>query len=211
MYLSLLKGALVESLRTVFDSTYPDPKVQGCRVSLEYPLDKQAYPGVWVTYDDKDPVQIVSIAHEEFLPNGSPTVVNYSGITRWTYSGEATLTFVALSSWERDILFDQFVRIYAFSREEQDPTDLRTVLETNDLLVINVNWDELRPGPETALPGTPWGTEDEVIYERSVSFEVWGEFLSDPNRSTLVPLSEIDITGTDSSDYTDSDPLQLSI
>jgi hypothetical protein len=131
-------------------------------------------------------------------------------ITRWLYSGEITLTFAALTALERDNLYDQFVRVFAFSRVEDAATDFRTLIEQNPFLVCNVNWDELRPHGDGAAPGTPWGTEDEVIYEKSVGFDVVGEFFSDPSQSDLVLLSEIRVEGTNDDDP-DGDPFVLGI
>ena len=192
MYLSKLKGAVVEALQQTFAAT-PTADFNGTFVSIEYPLDKQNYPSVWVNYDDRDSLRIAGIDHREYVldDNGGT-----HDVTRWLFSGTVTLTAVALSSLERDNLYDELVRIYAFSRIEDDATVFRTTIENNDFIGVLANWDELRPGGDSAGPGTPWGTEDEVIYEKSLSFDVEGEFVSDASTDTLVLLSAILTEGT---------------
>jgi hypothetical protein len=199
MYLTKLKAAMTEGLKKTFDTT-PTQDFQGENapfVSIEYPMDRQQYPSVWVTYDDRDSLTIAGIDHREFVVDD---LGGMHDVTRWKFAGTVTLTAVALSSLERDNLYDELVRIYAFSRIEQDATPFRNTIETNDFIAVVPNWDELRPGGDGAAPGTPWGTEDEVIYEKSASFDVEGEFVSDPATAVLVPLSAIKTSGFPTND-----------
>jgi hypothetical protein len=145
-----------------------------------------------VNYDDRDSLSIAGIDYREFVADDSGT----HEVTRWTFSGTITLTAVALSSLERDDLFDELVRVFAFSRIEEDQTVFRTIIENNDFIGVVANWDLLRPSGDAASPGTPWGTEDEVIYEKSLAFDVEGEFVSDPATNDLVLLSAITVEGT---------------
>ena len=204
MYLTLLKSLVVESLQTVFSSDWPNPNFADLVVSIEYPLDRQSYPGIWVNYDDNDSVEIAGIDQREYVVD---TDGNQHEVTRWVFAGTVTMTVVALSSLERDNLYDELVRIFAFSRVERAVPEFRSLMETNDLLAIGVNWDQLFPHGDAAAPGTPWGTEDEVIYEKSVSFDLQGEFVSDWTTNTVVPLREIVVVGTPV-DAT-GDPLEL--
>jgi hypothetical protein len=194
LYLTMLKTAATKGLQRSFATT-PTLDFQGDNapeVSIEYPLAKQQYPSVWVTYDDRDSLQIAGIDHREYVVDDAGA---QRDVTRWKFAGTVTLTAVALSSLERDNLYDELVRLFAFSRIEQDATPFRDTIENNDFIGMVVNWDEARPGGDGAAPGTPWGTEDEVIYEKSLSFDVEGEFVSDPATNALVKLSAIKTTG----------------
>jgi hypothetical protein len=196
-YLVLLKGAVVDALQRAFDDTFITRDFRSVNVSIEYPLDRQSYPSLWVNYEDQDTLTIAAINHREFIqddPNdpGSP----FREVTRWMFSGEITITIAALTSMERDRLYDEFVRVFAFSRIERATNEFRAALEDNDFIALRVNWDQLRPHGDGAAPGTPWGTEDEVIYEKSVGFDVEGEFVSDPANAVLVPLGQIVVEGT---------------
>jgi hypothetical protein len=192
MYLTKLKSVVVEALQTVFGESYPNADFRSTFVSIEYPLARQNYPGIWVNYDDRDSLSIAGIDYREFITDNTGT----HEVARWTFSGTVTLTAVALSSLERDDLFDELVRVYAFSRIEEDPSVFRTIIENNDFIGVVVNWDLLRPSGDAASPGTPWGTEDEVVYEKSLAFDVEGEFVSDPATNDLVLLSAIKVEGS---------------
>lgn len=201
MYLTRLKAAIVDALNTTFDSSFLPSDLRGTPASIDYPMDKQAYPSIWVNYEDQDSLRVAGIAHREYVHDDPDNPASpLREITRWMYSGEITLTIAALTSLERDNLYDQFVRVFAFSRVEDAQVDFRTLVESNPFLVININYDELRPHGDAASPGTPWGTEDEVIYEKSIGFDVVGEFFSDPSLSDVALLSEIRVTGTNEDD-----------
>jgi hypothetical protein len=206
-----MKSVVVDALQQVFNSTERNPNFQNLRVSIEYPLDQQSYPSVWVNYDDTDSLQIAGIGHQEFVLDAAGGMHE---VTRWLFAGTVTLTVVALSSLERDGLYDELVRIFAFSRIQQETPEFRGLLESNDFIALGVNWDELRPHGDAAAPGTPWGTEDEVIYEKSIGFDVQGEFVSDWRTNDLVSLREIVVVGQavdESGDDLDIDPLVLSM
>lgn len=211
MYLTLLKSLVVESLQTVFNSDWPNPNFTDLNVSIEYPLDRQSYPGIWVNFDDNDTLEIAGIDHREYVLDADGA---QHEVTRWLFAGTVTLTVVALSSLERDNLYDEVVRIFAFSRIEQAVPEFRSMMESNDLLAIGVNWDQLRPHGDAAAPGTPWGTEDEVIYERSAAFDLQGEFVSNWRTNVMVPLREIVVVGTPTNalgDALDQDPFILTM
>jgi hypothetical protein len=83
------------------------------------------------------------------------------------------------------------VRVMAFGDHEGGPTaHFRRIIENNNLIAANIDFDQIGIGSFAAVPGTPWGT-DEIVYEGGVTMEVLGEFVSDSTASTLVPLSEI--------------------
>ena len=193
MYLSRMKATIVEALQQSFADNYPNQDFGNTLVSIEYPMEAQSYPSIWVNYDDRDSLQIASIDHREYVVDTNNATHE---VTRWTFAGTVTLTAVALSSLERDNLYDELVRIYAFSRIENDSTIFRNVIESNDFIAIIPNWDQARPGGDAAAPGTPWGTDDEVIYEKSLSFDVEGEFISDASTNSVLMLSAITAEAT---------------
>lgn len=150
-------------------------------------MDQASYPGIWVSYEDTEELTIAGIAHEEFAEGDDG---QQHRVTRWKFGGVITLTLVALSSLERDRFYDELVRTFAFAREESTVSAFRDLVEQNDLVAMNINFDNLRPGGDSAAPGTPWGTDD-IIYEKSLTMDVIGEFISDPNTGALLYLSKI--------------------
>lgn len=189
MYLTLLKTAAVEALRGTFDTDYPTVDFRAPKIGIEYPVDQSSYPGLWVQYEDEpNSLHVAGIGHEEFVYDIHGAI---SGrYTRWRFSGTVTVTCVALSSQERDRLYDEIVRIFAFAKYNSALSTFRNTIETNDLIAMNANFDDLRPFGDNAAPGTPWGT-DEVIYEKSVSFDILGEFIGDIDSGSLLPLSAV--------------------
>jgi hypothetical protein len=115
-------------------------------------------------------------------------------VTRWRFAGTVTLTIVALSSLERDRLYDELVKVLAFARVQESVSEFRNRVEHNDLVAMNANFDLLRPSGDNAAPGTPWGT-DEFLYEKSISLDLIGEFVSEPDTMILVPLRLIRVLG----------------
>lgn len=191
MYLVVLKSAIVEALRVTFDGAYPEADFRDLNCSIEYPVAQADYPAVWVNYADTSKLVTAGIGHVEILEDdqGNDVVV-----TRWRFGGEISMTVVALSSLERDRLYDELVRTLAFAREEPSVSAFRERIEANDLIAMNINFDEIQPSGDQAAPGTPWET-DEIIYEKTLSVDVIGEFISRPDTQALLYLSQIRVTG----------------
>jgi hypothetical protein len=186
MYLVHLKTAIVEGLRRVYDNEYPVLELRGIRTSIEFPVSTADMPCFWVNYEDSAPLVVAGIGHEEI----SYAEGSYSRNTRWKFSGIITITAMAMSSRERDSLYDELVRVFAFGRYTAPTNQFRQHIESNDLVAMNINFDELRPSGDNAGTGTPWETS-EILYEKSISMDVIGEFIGDPITQNLLPLGEI--------------------
>jgi hypothetical protein len=184
MYLARLKTMLKEALSVTFDADYPEPDFRNINVSLEYPVRPQDYPGIWVDYEDTQPLRTAGVDHSEVDLETSQR------IRRWKFAGYATYTVVALTSLERDRLFDELVRVLAFGDTLTATRDFRSYIERNEFIAANFDFDEIEVRGNAAAPGTPWGS-DEIIYERTLNMEVVGEVVSDSATGLLVPLSAI--------------------
>jgi hypothetical protein len=191
-YLSPLKALLVEAVLQTFDQTYPVAQFRDVHCSIEYPVEKQQYPGIWVDYDDTKPLQTAGVDHLETTVTGGTT----SRYRRWKFAGYASYTIAALTSLERDRLYDEMVRVLAFGDRSPATLRFRSYIESNDLMAANFDFDQIETRGNAAVPGTPWGT-DEIIYERTLTMEVVGEFVSDAETGLLVPLSAIHVLDPD--------------
>jgi hypothetical protein len=187
MYTVPLKSAIVEAIRATFTDSYPNPDFRNLWSSIEFPTAPANYPGIWVTWDDTEEVAVAGIGHIEVSEDGQV-------VTRARFGGVLTLTVVAMSSLERDRLYDELLRVLMFAHQDPSPVveSFRYRIENNDLVAMNANFDKVKPSGDSAAPGTPWGSE-EFIYERSLSVDVIGEFVS--NGVELVPLSQIHAQG----------------
>lgn len=191
-YLTTLKAALVDALHQCFDDDYPVEDFRSVHADIEFPVDEQSYPGVWVNYTDTAPLSAAGIDHHEYTePTESGFVRRF---TRWKFSGTASFTVVALSSLERDRLYDEMVRVIAFAREADEVPEFRESIESNEFIAMNGQFDTIDISGNSAAPGTPWGT-DEYIYEITLNLDVIGEFISNGETGLLVPLSEIRVIG----------------
>jgi hypothetical protein len=187
VYMIPLKSMIVDALATTFDSQYPEEDFRGIEISVEYPVDSQSYPGIWVGYEDATPVRKAGVSHVEYEVDEHGNFIPH---TRWRFEGYASLTVVALTSRERDRLYDEVVRVVAFGDQEVATQRFRQYIDSNDLIATTFNLDEIEPKGEAASLGTPWGT-DEMIYERGLNLQLNGEFTVDGHTGALVPLSAI--------------------
>jgi hypothetical protein len=188
MYLVNLKTLLVRAMKSTLDADYVEPDMRGLLVSMEMPVREQDYPSVWVDFEPVGDLKVVGINHHEIGdPSGDGNTRRY---TRWYFQGYATYTVVGMTSLERDRMFDELVRIIAFGREMPQTAEFRSIMEDNDLIAVSFDWDEIAQRGFAITNGTPWGT-DRLIYEATVAMECFGEFISDGQTGTLVPLEGI--------------------
>lgn len=189
MYLVDLKTLLVRAMKTTLDADYIEPDLRNLLVSIEMPVKEQEYPSIWVDFEPVGDLRIVGINHfEEGDPSGTGNTRRY---TRWRFQGYVTYTVVALTSLQRDRMFDEMVRIMAFGREMPQTAEFRSIITDNDLIAVGFDWDEIAHRGFSVTPGTPWGTDD-AIYEATIAMECFGEFISDGQSGTLIPLDAIE-------------------
>jgi hypothetical protein len=189
-YLTLVKTSMVDAVLGTFDADYPVQQFRGVHASIEYPVSAQAYPGIWIDYDDTADLARAGVAHVEH--HDPDTGVLVPAFTRWRFAGTATFTVVALSSLERDLLYDELVSVIAFGSEDSVRGRFRHFIDSNEYVIIEANYDTLTVGGSAATPGTPWGT-DEIVYERTISLDLIGEFFPDRATGTPALLSRIQL------------------
>lgn len=190
-YLRTIKTTAVQAVQQSFEARYPAPDpdggVQPVFISVEYPVEEANYPAIWVDYEGNE-LRTVGIAYTEQDAEGNV-------YARWRFAGHVVFTVVALSSNERDMIYDQMVAMTAFAAQSDFPGRFREVVEAAPLIATTWSFDTVEERPPAAAPGTPWGTMD-MIYEHGFALQVLGEFVSDPNTYELVNLSEIQVIMT---------------
>jgi len=186
-----MKTMLTEAMRQTFDSEYVTESLRGIPISIEFPEERQSYPGIWVDFEPTGDLQVAGIDHAEYEVDGTSGLARR--FTRWRCTGFAAYTVVALTSRERDALFDEVVRVFAFGPEAPSTSDYRRVIETNDLIALNMDFAVIGQRGLTSSPGTPWGS-DEIVYEGTVAVAVIGEFVSDATTATLAKVTSILVT-----------------
>lgn len=195
---------MTDAIHQTFDSAYPVEDFRNLHASIEFPFKEQNFPGVWVDYNPVQALQVVGVNHYEYDENAPGTSARK--FTRWRFQGWATFALFALTSLERDRLYDEMVRVMAFGDENTATSRFRAYIEDNEFLAVNFDFDEIGQGGFSGTLGTPWGTE-EMVYEAEIQMECFGEFVSDTQGPSLIPLSDIEIIpyGTFEEDPTDPD------
>lgn len=192
MFLKETKHVLAEALRASFDSDYPEEDFRDLHVSIEYPADSHNYPGVWLDFRTTQPLSTAGLAHREIVDVEHDTGPSTRHeVQRWRFAGLAEYTLVAFTSLQRDRLFDEVLKVFISSDTDATRAGFRTYIENNAFIGMSIDFDEVNVGGSAATPGTPWGSDD-LIYEVTLSLEVIGEFVTDPDEtSALVDLTEV--------------------
>lgn len=190
-FMRTIKTTAVQAIQQSFEISYPAPDAEGGTkrpfVSIEYPVVEAQYPAIWVDYEGAE-LRTVGIAYTESDASGA-------AYARWRFAGHIAFTIVALSSNERDLVYDQLLGLTAFAAQSEFPSAFRQVVEDAPLVAAVWSFDSVEDRPPSAALGTPWGTM-EAVYERGLAFQVIGEFVSDPFNPTLVNLAEIQVVAT---------------
>lgn len=180
------KAQAIKALRQTFDGDFIEPDFRNIKIDLEYPVDAQNYPSIWVDFEPLGNLQIVGIGHSEYVSNGP----NFNDAYRWRFAGHLTFTAVAMSSFERDRLVDSLVKVFAFSRVAA-LSAFRQIIEGGELIALNADFDQVEMRGFSTSSGTPWGTDD-LIYEGTVVMEIAGEFIL-TDTMELVPVNSIEL------------------
>lgn len=191
MFVERTNIIFIEAVRAAMDAEHPFEKMQNISVRMEYPLAVTDYPCLWVNFIPQGDMANAGIGHVEYEEVDG----GIQRFFRWTFTGVCEITVAALSSLERARMADWLAKTIAFGRPADVTggiTDLRSHVENNDLIGLNVLWDSFVLGGAAETPGTPWGGDD-VIYEMTLSLTVEGEFRFNPDTTELVPLSAIEV------------------
>jgi len=191
MYLVPLLTLFQEATTRVFDDEFPTEDFRDLWVSLEYPAEEANYPGLWITYNPTAPLQVSGIGNRGYTEPAADGSVR--GFTKWRFGGTVTWTCVAMSSFERYRLADALVEMLAFGKDNPQVSEFQATLDSNDLIGLQMQWDQFTLSGPDESQGTPWGTDD-ILYEISVSVDCQGEFASDALGATLLPLSAVTVT-----------------
>jgi hypothetical protein len=193
VFLVQCKTTITKALRQVFDATYPVADFRNLPITIEFPFQEQQYPGVWVTWD---PVGNISRAGIDNLMYGPPTLTtdtNDNNLFRYRFSGYSMYTVGALTSMQRDRLYDEMVRVFLMSGDP-NVESFRNYVEDSPYIYMNMDFDNVSTRGMAENAGTPWGTND-FIYEATLAIETVGEFISDEFFTSLIPLAQINSTG----------------
>lgn len=218
MFLVAVKTAIVESLRSVWfdeqnvgqeahiwnpqldDNDTPLPR----RITLEYPEEAEDWPVILIQVrpstvqwtgimpdevidasleDGSQPIDYSTTADPSVNP--SPT---YKLIRQGRFEANVMLQVLALTSMERDRMWDNLVKLLMMGRKKAATNNFYTTLDTHDLVGMTVMEGSITPIGDSIGQGTPWDPEL-LTYEAALEFQVIGTFYADEYSEDLVPLT----------------------
>jgi hypothetical protein len=179
---------LTQSVRETFNANYPVAEFQNLHVSPEFPILQENFPAVWVDFAPAGDLHTGGI--DQILwtdPDDNDVVHAYK---KWLFQGRAQYTIMALSSLERDRLFDELVKMMAFGQLNPQLSIFRSTIENNPWIGAQIDFDQIGQEGKVASSGTPWGSDD-MMYEITLTVQVIGEFASEPSTGEFVLLDHV--------------------
>lgn len=126
---------------------------------------------------------------DEYEPTDNPDF-DWRRYREGHFEGTVMLTILALTSEERDRLWDGLANLFLAGRLHPASADFYATLENHDLVAMTIIEGDVNPVGTSTNPGTPWGTE-ELTYEASISVPVIGQFRVDSHTQQLVSVESI--------------------
>lgn len=190
---------LTKAVRDTFNANFPVAEFRNLHVSPEFPILRENYPAIWVDFEPTGPIHTAGIG-DVFLyttPDENNVVHQYK---KWLFQGYATYTIMALTSLERDRLFDEVVKMIAFSQLNPQYFTYRKTIEDNPWIAAQIDFDQIAQRGKSATSGTPWGSDD-ILYEITTASAVIGEFASDLSTGEFVLLEHVQFVSTAEDGY----------
>jgi hypothetical protein len=203
MFLTATKVAIVESLRAVWwtdgnigqqthdynpeldDNDRPLPR----RITIEYPEEPHDWPFILVQVHPRV-IEWTGVMPDEIVDaaEGSDQPA-FKLIRQGRFEASCVLQIMALTSGERDKMWDNLVKLLLMGRKRDATRNFFTTLEEHDLVGITIIEGTVEPVGDTVSMGTPWDPEL-ISYEASIQFDMVGVFYADEYNEDLVPLTE---------------------
>lgn len=201
MFVSAVKLAIVEALReTVLAAGFTgDARFQS--IDIEYPEQSQQWPSLLVQFHPRGSVSWTGVNPEEFTEAGELETFDWTGITKGYFEGSIDLTVLALTSRERDRLWDALIELLLMGLRNADTEIFFERLNNHDLIDMTVLPSNITPLGDSISPGTPWDPEP-LSYEATVRIDVVGQFYASTYDRRLMSISEVHLYP-----YRDVDPM----
>lgn len=198
MFITAAKTAIVEALRAVWfidetgnalnsdlrASDRPYPR----RITIEYPEEPEDWPFILVQLRPTI-IQWTGIMPDEIVNAGDEENPAYKRIRQGRFEASCMLEIIALSSEERDRMWDNVVKLLLLGRTRNPTDNFYSIVDTHDLVGMTIMEGSVRPVGDSISMGTPWDPEI-LTYEAAVEFDIAGIFYADEYNTDLVTLTE---------------------
>ena len=166
----------------MFSENYPDPQLRDLYVSTTYPLKRENFPGLIVTYNESS-VKNAGVSHAEEIMTEDMFPIPAK---HFMFEGSISIRCVALSPLDLDILSDSVVELLAFGRMDALLNRFFEVVysELTDSAQITFHSDFLSAEGESVMQ-TEWGSEDGLVYQSGYTVSCSGGFYNSTKDSDI--------------------------
>ena len=186
-----IKEEVVNALRAIFNDTYPDALYAGhVDVVSEYPGREVTYPLIVMRFSPQE-VKNIGVGHYEFDPN-------FPGkrILHWRFSGSITFTVYAESPIDRDAIMAGLTNLFAFGQDIPAFQNFQLSVRNQRFVTLVIMSDSFTEGTDMAMPPAWNMNSNQLLFSNSMTFQVFGEFFTEPSTGNLVEIEEIDVFPT---------------
>lgn len=183
-----IKEEVVNAMRGVFGSTYPDPEYAGkIHVTSEYPTTEIQYPLIVVKFNPTE-VKNMGVGHYDIDEN-------FMKILHWRFMGNIRFEVYALTPIDRDRILSGLSNLFAFGQDIPAFADFGERIRNQEFVTLVLMTHSYVEGGESAGP-VSWDQNNELVFSNSITLDCWGEFFTNPTTGGLVEIDEIDISAT---------------
>lgn len=193
-YKTYTKKALVQGLGPVFKN-HIDQSLQNVKVTIDFPRTQAAFPAVVVRFYERE-ISNAGVGHREVITDddGKAWVFKH-----YFYTGDIEFSIYALTSLDLDLIADTVVQTIAMGELDSYTNRFLARIYPDDdgatypdalAHFININTDRITGFGERQSP-TPWGAEDDLVYQSSYRISTFGEFYSPPPRTPSGVITEV--------------------
>jgi hypothetical protein len=199
MFITAVKIAIIEGIDAGFAALGPvssntTTDLVPRAVTIEYPVEEIEWPAIYVQFRPSI-TQYTGLNPNTYSPivdeNGD--TVAWESIRQGYFEGSFDLQILAMSSEERDKIWETLINLFTMNDMSPGSTALYQSIVHNDLIAITLQQGSIIQVGDTVSPGTPWSPE-ELSYEATIRIKCIGEFYENKYNQELLPVSAINVT-----------------
>lgn len=182
-----IKEDIINSLRKVFESDYPDQELAS-RISIvsEYPINEVQYPMVVIRFNSSR-LDNIGIGHYELSDD-----VPYSRILHWIFEGTLNFTVNALTPLDRDKVIVGLLNLFAFGPDIPVFQNFRDQIMNQEFVTMTLMTDSIQETGDS-VTNPSWDQNNELVFTDSLILRVIGEFFTEPTTGNLIEIDTINL------------------
>jgi len=194
MAVSFTRGVtrqVVSALRHVFQQgDYSDPFYGDLYIGTQYRLEQGRFPMIVISYR---PSYVRNAGLGLSLRLADADTGEEKTFYRWRSEGQVVFNVLALNPYERDTLVDNVIDVIGFGQHADSGAAEGRFLQQltdGDFVALTPKNEDLQFSDMGAAQ-TPWGSENDLMFQGAVFMDAVVEFYSDSRVGDLVPISKI--------------------